>query len=250
MQDNRSADPSDQIGRAKAASEQHRQIALRLNQQAGQIRSEADATVFVEGAAQVLSDSIPEVWASQELLGRVARAEYRSATDTASLLSEEDVVRAWNGYVREIGAGDEAILTTRDLHALRELKHASAESAWSRGYQTIWTMPNIYAVATDGAVAQGCRAVEMLAVLHDIDALFQNLRTARKVAAAGIITRRRRLDEQQERRSSAQVVVRSRADDNPVRAAEKRYIEQRGIGAYYEVLQRLANELLPASPRG
>ncbi len=58
---------------------------------------------------------------------------------------------------------------------------------WARGQQTIWTMPNVYALGPDGKVADGCRALEALRVMHDLDGLFQNLRGARDRLRRGIV---------------------------------------------------------------
>ncbi len=67
--------------------------------------------------------------------------------------------------------------------------YSSAKSIWSRGLnQSIWTMPNVYAISPDGKVdPAGCRALEAVGILYDLDANFENLRTTRKLASRGIV---------------------------------------------------------------
>jgi len=48
-------------------------------------------------------------------------------------------------------------------------------------------MPNIFAVDANGKIAEGCRAVEALRIIHDLDMMFDNLRSARKRIREGIV---------------------------------------------------------------
>jgi hypothetical protein len=108
-------------------------------------------------------------------------------------------------------------------------------------------MPNIYAVGTDGKVADSCRAIEAIRVIYDLDR-FQNLRSARDRVRKGVL-----VSEQVKSRlaSSApqtmgSVVLAAHADDNPVRPAERRYLQEHGSLAYDQLLKRLFDELFPA----
>ena len=56
--------------------EQHKQAAIRLNDLAGRIHSESDASAFVSEIAGLFAKSLPPAWASGRIRQRVARAEY------------------------------------------------------------------------------------------------------------------------------------------------------------------------------
>src|SRR3954468_3743066 len=149
---------------AQEAAEKHRQTAIRLNELAGRIRTEEDARQLVEGVAEVFADALPPPWATSDVRARVAGAEFRAATDPSQLIPEERVATIWNAYVKEIGAAEETVVNASENHALRDLKYATSKMIWTRAWnQTVWTMPNIYAVGNDGKVAKGCRPLEALA---------------------------------------------------------------------------------------
>lgn len=118
---------------------------------------------------------------------------------------------------------------------------------WVRGIQTIWTMPNVYAVGTDGKVAEGCRALEAIQVIHDLDDLFQNPRAARDRVRKGIVPSeeaKKRLADSSPPQGGARLEL--RADTNPIRSVERRYVQEHGSEAYNQLLQRLFDELFPA----
>lgn len=92
---------------------------------------------------------------------------------------EQRVVDVWNQYAKEIGAPDDAIVPVAEIHNMRDGSFTVAQLMCARGNQTIWTMPNGYALGSDGKVAEGCRALEAIRVIHDLEDLFQNLRGAR-----------------------------------------------------------------------
>jgi hypothetical protein len=110
---------------------------------------------------------------------RVARAEYESVGDPATLISEQRIADVWNQYGREIGAPGETIITVAAIHNMRDGVYTVAQPMRVRGNQTIWTMPDVYALGPDGKVADACRAIETVRVIHDLDDLFQSLRGAR-----------------------------------------------------------------------
>lgn len=122
-----------------------------------------------------------------------------------------------------------------------------ARLMWARGSQTVWTMPNIYALRPDGKVADGCRAVEVLRVIHDLDGLFQNLRGACDRVRRGIVVSeevKKRADGLNARPQTTARLV-AHADANPIRPAEQRYVQEHGSQAYQQLLRRLFDELFP-----
>src|SRR5690242_11211763 len=155
---------------AEALSRKYEQQAIRLNEMAGNIRTEADANALVDAIAEMFAKELPPAWATADIRRRVAHVEFESATNVASLIPEQRVVDVWNKYVHEIGASDEALVTVAEIHNLRDANFASGQEMWMKGFnRSIWTMPNIYALGSDGKVAPGCRALEALRVLHDLD---------------------------------------------------------------------------------
>jgi hypothetical protein len=172
---------------ASQAANKHREEALRLNDLAGHISTEADAETLVDAIAEMFADQLPPPWATREVRRRLARTEYAAATNPSGLIPEERLALIWNQYAREIGASDETIVSATELHSLRDLEYSTANLMWSRGWnQSIWPMPDVYALGLDGKVAGGCRALEALRVFYDLDNQFGNLRAARKALAQGI----------------------------------------------------------------
>jgi hypothetical protein len=107
-------------------------------------------------------------------------------------------------------------------------------------------MPNIYARGSDGKVADGCRAVEVLRVIHDLDGLFQNLRGARDRVRRGIVPSEEIKKRVEGVNSRPQTTLVAHADTNPLRLAEVRYVQERGSRAYEQMLKRLFDELFPS----
>jgi len=108
-------------------------------------------------------------------------------------------------------------------------------------------MPNVYAVGTDGKVAEGCRAIEAIRVIYDLNR-FQSLRSARDRVRRGVLVseqlRNRVADPTPQ--SKGNVFLAARADQNPVRDAERRYLQEHSLLAYDQLLRRLFDELFPA----
>ena len=98
---------------------------------------------------------LPSAWASGSIRQRVAHAEYEAARNPARLIPEERIVDVWNQYVKEIGAPDEAIVSVAEIHNMRDGLFTVAQLMWARGHQTIWTMPNVFALGGDGKVSDG-----------------------------------------------------------------------------------------------
>jgi hypothetical protein len=234
--------------RARDAYEQHKQAAIRINELAGRIHSEADAIALVSEIAGAFAKEMPPAWASSSIRQRVAHAEYETVGDPAKLILEQRIVDVWNQYVKEIGARDEAIVSVAEIHNMRDGSYTFAQWMWARGDQTIWTMPNAYALGPDGKVADGCRALEALRVIHDLDGLFQNLRGARERLQRGIVPSeevKKRLGEQNPQpRISAR--FEAHVDTNPIRPAEQRYVQEHGSAAHAQLIARLFDDLFPS----
>ncbi|MGB8063674.1 MAG: hypothetical protein WCF26_17400 [Candidatus Sulfotelmatobacter sp.] len=233
--------------RAHEEYERHRQAAIRINDLAAQVQSEADAKAIVEEIAALFSKEMPSAWLASGINQRVAKAEHQSARSPANRIPEQRIVDVWNQYVREIGAPEETFVTAAEIHNMRDAERTVALLLWARDNQTIWTMPNIYAVGTDGKVADDCRAIEAIRVIYDLDR-FQNLRSARDRVRRGVLVseqvKNRVAGSTQQRKAS--VLLAAHADDNPVRSAERRYLQEHGSLAYDQLLNRLFDELFPA----
>jgi len=228
--------------------EQHKQAAIRINELAGRIQSENDASALLSEIAGLFAKELPPAWASGGIRQRVAHAEYEAARNPATLIPEQRIVDVWNQYVREIGAPDEAIVSAAEIHNMRDASFTVAQLMWARGNQTIWTMPNVFALGLDGKVADGCRALDAIRVIHDLESLFQNLRGARDRLRKGIVPSeeiKKRVGDPNAQPHGT-VRLEAHADTNPIRPAEQRYVQEHGSVAYDQLLARLFDELFPA----
>jgi len=227
--------------------ERHKEAAIRINELGGRIHSEADASAFVSEIAGLLAKELPPAWASSGIRQRVAHAEYVAVRNPAKLIPEQRVVDVWNEYAREIGAPDETIVSVAEIHNMRDGSFTGSQLMWARGHQTIWTMPNVYALGPDGKLADGCQALEAIRVIYDLEDLFQNLRGARDRIQRGILpseeVKKRAGDPNPQPHSTAR--LEAHADTNPIRPAELRYVQKHGSAAYAQLLARLFDELFP-----
>jgi 23S rRNA G2445 N2-methylase RlmL len=165
---------------------------------------------------------------------------------------EQRIADVWNKYVREIGASEEALVTAAEIHSMRDATFATAEMMWSRGTnQSAWTMPNIFAVGADGKVAEGCRAVEALRVIHDLDQLFDNLRGARERLRQGIVAsdaiKKSLENTNANQKTTGRLVALARVNTNPLRPAEYRYVSEHGTDHLNQVVEMLFEELFPSN---
>lgn len=232
-----------------------RQRAIHINDLAGNIHSEADARAFVDAVAEELTSHRHMSWTTRSIRHRVAHAEYEAESDPSRQIPEQRIVDVWNEYVREIDAPEEALVTVAELHNLRDSMYSGASRyAWQRELtQSIWTMPNIYALDADGKVASGCRALEALKIIHDMHDLFQNVRFARERVQKGLLAsevlQQRPLNPAQPPRavfSSGALLATSISMRNPIQPAVYRYQREQGERAYQQLLRRLFAELFPA----
>ncbi len=229
--------------------ERHRQAAIRMNELAAHINSEADARAFVDAVADMFADNLPPAWATRGIRERIAHAEYEAVSNPLRQIPEQRIADVWNKYVREIGASEEALVTAAEIHSMRDATFAMGQIMWSRGSnQTAWTMPNIFAVGVDGKVAEGCRAVEAIRVIHDLDRLFDNLRSARDRLRKGIVAsdvmKKRLENTNANQKTTARLEV--RIDSNPLWPAEIRYVREHGAEHFDQFLEMLLEELFPA----
>ena len=156
----------------------------------------------------------------------------------------------WNKYVREIGASEEAVVTAAEIHGMRDAAFAVGQVMWTRGTnQSAWTMPNYFAVGEDGKVAEGCRAVEALRVIYDLDRMFVNLRSARERLRKGIVAsdaiKKSLENTSTNQKTSARLVART--ETNPLRPAEYRYVHEHGADHLIQLVVMLAEEPFPGN---
>jgi hypothetical protein len=176
--------PEDVRQEAHRKSEEYRQTAIRVNELAGAIHSEEDARAFVDAVGKAFSEEIPYELTAP-LRERVARAEFAAVTDTSKLVPEQRVVDAWNKWVDDVDGPDEARVSVAELRAMRENGHFTSTSKWANQSRSIWTLSNIYALKANDRVADACRPVEALLLLHQIDSMFVNVAYTREFLAQG-----------------------------------------------------------------
>jgi len=138
QQDSRSTDSQATMKQqAHDEYERHKQSAIRINELARRIHSEADASAVVSEIAGLFAKELPPAWASGSIRQRVAHAEYESVRNPVTLIPEQRIVDVWNQYVKEIGASDEAIVSVAEIHNMRDGSFTVAQLMWARGNQTI-----------------------------------------------------------------------------------------------------------------
>jgi hypothetical protein len=236
--------------RASLARERDRQAAIEINDLAGRIHSENDATALVDKIADLFADTLPQAWVTADIRHRLAHAEFQAVSDPLQMIPEQRIVDVWNKYVREIAASDEALVTVAEIHNLRDAEFAISQSLWSHdGNQSIWMVPNIYSIGSDGKVAEGVRPVETLRIFHDLDMFFSNLRGARERVRKGILVsdQIRKLQENPPPKHKTVARLGGHVDTSPVRAAEYRYMQEHGPYILIAVVEKLFDELFPPS---
>ncbi len=169
---------------AEQMREEHRRLAVRVNELAGKIRSEADARDFVDETAKVFLSGLP-YWFSRSERRRVARAEFLSVSE-GRYISEERIATVFNRLMDDIGAGAELRVTASEVHTVRAAQILMTRTMWQHpGMQNIWQTPNVHSVTPQGGVAPGCRAVESLKMLYVLLELPSNLGYAREIIKKG-----------------------------------------------------------------
>lgn len=228
-----------------------RRRAIHINDLAGNIHSEADARAYVDAVAEELTAHQHMSWTTRSIRHRVAHAEFEAATDASCQIPEQRVVDIWNEYVREIEAPEEAIVTLAELHNLRDAMYSSGEFMWKNEMtQSLWSMPNVYAIDADGKVASGLRAVEALKVIRDMHEMFGLVGSAKARVQKGVLESdlRKQPRETAQRGQPIFTIAELHAikNDNPIRPAAYHYQQEHGERAYQQLLRRLFDELFPA----
>jgi hypothetical protein len=228
--------------------EMHRQQAIRMNEMAGHITSPQDARRLVDTVARMFADVLPPDLATRAIRQHIAQAEYESATNPAKLIPEQQVADAWNRFITEIGGPEESRVSAEEIHYLRDGTYTTARLLWPRKeVQTIWVMPAIYAAEPDGRVAEGCRSLEAIKVLHDLAYEPENLQWARERARKGIlfseVIRQEQKQPPRAERSYGRVSIHT-APPNPMMIARMRYVQERGEAAMAHAVEQLLSEAL------
>lgn len=232
---------------AQQKAAEHRQRSVRMNELAAHVHSEADAASLIDQVAEMFKESLPPSWTTQAVKMRLAHAEFLTATDDSSLIPEERIVRVWNHCVREIGAPDEAILTAVEVHNLRDALYASGVRLWNQDImQNVWMMPNIVATGTNGKVAHGCRALEAMRLLYSMARFFDNVRGARERVRLGRVVSEELASRPEKReKTECRAVLATAPDTNPIRPAQRQYIQEHGSAAFNRLLASSFAELFP-----
>ncbi len=236
------------ISAQQSPYEMYRQQAIRMNEIAGHITTPQDALRLVDMIAGMFADELPPGWATRGIRKQIAQAEYQSATNPAKLIPEQQVADAWNRFITEIGGPEESRVSAEEIHYLRDGTYTTARLLWPRKeVQTIWLMPAIYAAEPDGRVADGCRALEAIKVLHDLAYEPENLRWARERARKGILYSEVIQQEQKQAsgtgRSYGRVSVHV-MPPNPIVIAGTRYVRERGEPAMARAVEQLLSDSL------
>jgi hypothetical protein len=238
------------LQQANSTREEYRRQAIRLNELAGNIRSEADARIVVDIVAKTLEKDLPPAWTTRRVRKRVAHAEYQAVSDPSRLIPEQRIADVWNEYVREIGAPDEALVTVAEIHNLRDAHYVGAQILWTRDInRSIWTVPNVSAMGHDGKVADGCRALEAVRLIFDMDNQFENVRSARERVQKGVIVsdevKKKVENPPQGEGTTTGAFLQVSTSTNPLHPAEQRYIRDHSFRDFNLLLERLYNQLFP-----
>ncbi len=225
----------------RISREPQRKEAVRINDLAGKIHSEADARKLVDAVAEQLTHHKHLFWAAESFRHRVAHAEFESVSDPSGLIPEERIVDVWNEYAREIDAPEEALISLTDLRTFRAADVHFSQHNWQLDLtQSIWSAPNIYAVDAGGNLADGCRALEALKTIVSMHDQFFRIQFARRApkqlpTEAGSV------------KASAfrGAVLSARTTSQPVSSAAYRYQQEHGVHAYDQLVRRLFDELFP-----
>jgi len=224
----------------------YRGQALKLNQLAAGIHTPADARTLVDFVADIFSDELPPRSVSRSIREKIAAAEFAAVIDPQQLIPEERVAQAWNKYVQTIAAPWDRQVTAAEIHNLRDSFLSIANLSWAQGGRTIWTVPAIYATQDNGAIAEGCRAIESVRIFWDLANMPQNLASARIRVSQGVLASDL-LQQAQKRPSTAThgsyVSVGVRAG-NSVEIAARAYIAKNGIKAFGKAVNEMLDEVL------
>jgi len=103
---------------AQDSYERHRQAAIQINDLAGRIHSEAEASAYVSAIAVLFANELPPAWTQHDIFQRLAHAEFDSIGKPPKLIPEQRIADVWNQYVREMP--DEALVNAAEIHKMRD----------------------------------------------------------------------------------------------------------------------------------
>lgn len=220
--------------------------AIAINDLAGHIQSLDDARKLVDLVAGEFAKELPPKWAKKSMRNRIARAEYEAAYDPGSLIPEQRVADAWNDYAQKIGAPPEYYVAAAEIHTMRDSYYVDSQISWARGFQDIWTVPNIYAVGQDGKVANGCRALEAINILWQVANQPELLRGTRELTKKGrLMSDMYKNPTKPPAPGSEKSYVTFRvAPPNPVEQAAVRYMHEHGERGLNSAIEGLLKNLL------
>jgi len=243
--------------------EPERQEAIRMNAMAANLHSEADARKLVDAVAEQITHHQHLMWAASSIRHRVAHTEYEGVSDPSGLIPEQRIVDVWNEYVREIDAPEETLINVAEFHAFRQTQlWMTTHYQWKHDLmQSVWTMPNIYAVDADGQLADGCRALEALKLIQEMHERFANLLIARERLAKGLSipspanpdtaskstsdSAAGKVQLASSWRPATASIHAGPLHQNPILPAAYRYQQEHGNHAYDQLVRRLFDELMP-----
>ena len=90
--------------------------------------------------------------------------------------------------------------------------------------------------------------VEAIRIIHDLDGLFDNLRSARERLRKGIVASETIKKSLENTNANQKITARleGHVDTNPLRPAEHRYVREHGADHFNQLLEMLFEELFPA----
>ena len=227
--------------------------AVAINDVAGHIQSLDDANKLVDLVAAEFSDELPPTWAARSVRQRIARAEYEAAADhgslnSGSLIPEQHIADVWNDFLQRIGAPQESFVTAAEIHTLRDSYAVTAKLAWAHGNQSVWTVPNLYAVGEDGKVANGSRALEALNILWQLGNQPEALQGTRDLIKKGqLLSDLYKTPSKPSAPGSAKAFVSVRMmPPNPIEIAAQHYRRDHGDRALNSAIEGLLKSLFAA----
>jgi len=229
----------------KHTQEVMHQAAIRLNDLATNIHSEQDARSFTDAVAEALWGKHLFGWTTRGIRHRVAHAEFESVSDAAQAIPEQRIADVWNEYIREIDAPEESLVTVAEIHNMRDGMYVADRRLWAKNFQTIWTVPSIHALDADGKLADGCRAIEALKIIHSLYFEPESLPFARERVQRGYLPSEHVGLEPAKAPVKSAGVLMAHSRSSPVWTADRRYLENHGDRDYDRMLMRLFDELFP-----
>jgi hypothetical protein len=224
-----------------------REHAIAINDVADHIQSPDDARKLIDLVYAEFSDELPPRWATHSLRERIARAEYESAADPGSLISEQHIADVWNDYVEKIGAPQETMLNAAEIHYLRDAQYVSARLFWTKGQQQIWTIPGVFAVGPDGKVASGSRALEAIRLLWLLGSTTDDFAGIHEQVQKGVLLSDLYPHPEKPRApGTGKAYMTSRIVSFPVQQAAMRYMHDHGARALDHAIEDLLKNLIAA----